>query len=133
MAIARNSGRIGDYRVTAASEAVEKSRLADVRPADDDHDGAHDSLLNADREHSAFAGLHQHRARIEGDGRGTDRAAVGRNACSERAILSRDEMDVAFEITDDDEATERERPAHTPPCKLVLFPQAAAVRFIECD
>src|SRR4029078_1858919 len=104
MAIARNSGRIGDYRVTAASEAFEKSRLADVRPADDHHDGAHDSLLNADREHSAFAGLHQNRAGIEGDGRGADRAAVGGNACSERAILSRDEMDVRLETHKHDSA-----------------------------
>ena len=41
VAIAGQSGKIGDERRTALRQSVEQSRLADIRAADDDEDGEH--------------------------------------------------------------------------------------------
>ena len=41
VAIARESGKIGDERRAALRQSVEQRRLADIRAADDDEDGEH--------------------------------------------------------------------------------------------
>ena len=39
--VARKPRKIGDKRRAAFGQAIEESRLADIRPADEDEDGEH--------------------------------------------------------------------------------------------